>query len=128
MVDYVKLAATALRLITKNGKTITVTKLNTTASDANKPWRGAVDPRSPPAATASVKAVEVAPGSLGKLISKGDIPADVETAFMVAPELTTAALDDFDELTSDGTIYSIGKIIKIKPASVVMLYIFMVAK
>lgn len=128
MVDYVKLAATALRLVTKNGKTVTVTKLNTTASDADKPWRGAADPRGPAAATESVKAVEVAPASLGKLISKGDIPANVETAFMIAPELTTAVLDDFDELTSDGTIYSIEKIIKIKPADVVMLYIIMVAR
>lgn len=128
MVDYIKLAATALRLVTKNGKTITVTKLNTTASDPSKPWRGAADPRSPAAATETVKAVEVAPGSLGKLVSKGDIPDNIETTFMVAPELTTAVLDDFDEVTSAGTIYRIEKIVKVAPANVVMLYIIMVAR
>jgi len=38
MVDYVKLAATADRLITANGRTVTFQRKSEVASDAAKPW------------------------------------------------------------------------------------------
>lgn len=40
MVDYNRLAATAVRLIKSNGREITFVKLNETAADSNKPWNG----------------------------------------------------------------------------------------
>lgn len=40
MVDYTKLAATAERLITENGREITFVRKNQTPLDANKPWNG----------------------------------------------------------------------------------------
>lgn len=40
MVDYVKLAATAARLVEKNGRVITFVRKSETALDPAKPWKG----------------------------------------------------------------------------------------
>ncbi len=128
MVDYVKLAATALRLVTKNGKSIAIAKLGTTPSDAAKPWRGPADQRSPYADSQSVMAVAVPLGGLGKLINKDDIPDGVKDFYLVAPGLSTPALNDYDELVDGGTTYRIVSMNILKPADVVLLYAIGVQK
>ena len=40
MVDYVRLAQTAERLIKNNGRSISFVKLNETPANANRPWKG----------------------------------------------------------------------------------------
>lgn len=40
MVDYVRLQATALRLINENGRAITLVRKSRTPADANEPWNG----------------------------------------------------------------------------------------
>lgn len=40
MVDYVKLSATATRLLMKNGRTINLIRKDQTAADPAKPWDG----------------------------------------------------------------------------------------
>lgn len=40
MVDYVRLQATAQRLIEKNGRQIQFVRLNENASNTNRPWKG----------------------------------------------------------------------------------------
>lgn len=40
MVDYVKLAATAERLVAKNGREITLVRKSETPTDPTKPWKG----------------------------------------------------------------------------------------
>jgi hypothetical protein len=126
VVDYVKLAATALRLVDKNGKTITVRKLAGTAADPTKPWRGPADPRSPTADSQDVRAVEVGVDTLtkmGKVIKKTDIPDNVEKCYIVAPGLATPALDDFDEVI-DGDVQARIVLMKpLKPADTVLIYV-----
>lgn len=39
-INYVKAARTALRLLTDNGRSVQLVKLNTTPLDDNMPWRG----------------------------------------------------------------------------------------
>lgn len=39
MVDYVKLAETSLRLISENGRTVSVTKQSTTPAVSSEPWK-----------------------------------------------------------------------------------------
>lgn len=41
MVNYVRLAAVAKRLIETNGRTVTLYRRSTTPADPTKPWRGA---------------------------------------------------------------------------------------
>jgi hypothetical protein len=43
MVDYVKLAATAERLVRQSGRLITFVKKDRTPADPSKPWNGSVD-------------------------------------------------------------------------------------
>ena len=43
MVDYVKLAAVAERLVRQNGREITFVKKERTAADPSRPWKGPVD-------------------------------------------------------------------------------------
>lgn len=43
MVDFTKLAATANRLISKNGRVVTFVKNSGSAADPSKPWKGSVD-------------------------------------------------------------------------------------
>ena len=40
MVDFVRASATAKRLIEKNGRVVSLFKLNREADDSTKPWRG----------------------------------------------------------------------------------------
>lgn len=128
MVDYVKMAAMALQLVTKNGKEITIAKLNTAPSDTAKPWRGPADQRSPYADTQSVMAVAVPLSGLGKMIDKKDIPDGVKDFYLVTPGLSTPALNDYDELVDGDTTSRIVSISVLKPADVVMLYAIGVQK
>lgn len=67
MVDYTRLLATAQRLITANGRSVTLVQFDTTLSDSDRPWLGPADARSAPEATLAVDAVFVDPGSAAKL-------------------------------------------------------------
>lgn len=40
MVDYARLSATATRLITKNGRQLTLVRYNENAADSDEPWNG----------------------------------------------------------------------------------------
>lgn len=58
--DYVKMAAMAKRLIEKNGRACTFSRLGRDPADATKPWRGpnsATGATHPPVAYTNVKAV-----------------------------------------------------------------------
>jgi hypothetical protein len=61
MADYVRLAATAKRLVESNGRPVSFVRLQDAPADPDKPWRGAADPRTPPAATVAGAAVAVPP-------------------------------------------------------------------
>lgn len=128
MVDYTNMAAMALRLVTQNGKTITVAKLDTAPSDATKPWRGPADQRAPYVDSQSVKAVEIPLSGIGKLVSKKDIPDDVTDFYIVAPEPSTPSLLGFDEVVDGAVTSRVTKMEVLKPADVVLLYIIGVQK
>lgn len=127
MVDYAKLAATTLRLITKNGKTVTFNKFSKAAVDSGKPWRGTA-----PAVveTQQEKVVEVGSSSgnqassYGGLFSKKDIPDEVTDLWLVARTPSNPALEDYDQLVeADSTQHKIEMIIRLKPADIVLLYV-----
>lgn len=130
MVDYVHAAATALRLIKKNGKPITLVKLATTASDPTKPWRGPVDQRSPPAASLNLFGAEISfsKRQLGVAFTKKSIPDTVTGYFFVAVPPGTQDLTKFDELTSDGVVYKIEVADVLRPGTVDVLYLFGISK
>jgi hypothetical protein len=130
VVDYTALAAVALKLIKQNGHQIIVNKYGVTPADNTKPWRGPVDNHSPLLDTRTLWAVEAGllPRDVGKTIGKSDIPNDLSNVFLVAPELDTPRLDDYDEVVNGTLVYAISKITLIKPGNTVMLYEIKVEK
>lgn len=127
MADYARLQATALRLITKNGKTVNVKKLATTPADAAKPWRGPTNNRSPYAAETDVKVVELGANTelaaYGLSISKADIPDKVDGFFLIALSPGTPDLSDYNELWDGTTRYTIEMMMAVKPANTVVLWV-----
>lgn len=131
MVDYVKLGATALRLVQGAGKTITVIQLETAPDDAAKPWRGPADQRGPVAATQDLSAVEIPLQSrigLGGMFKKSTVPDNVTNFFLGVAEDGMPDLTNFDELISDGVTYHIEQAESLRPGPRTMLYYFLVSK
>lgn len=133
MVDYVKLQALALKLVTANGKTINVKKFGTTAADPSKPWRGPADNRNPYAAETDVQAVELGVSkirieSMGLAINKKDIPDNVFSYWLIAVAPTTPDLQGYNELW-DGTVsFKIELITRLKPAATTLLWVVGVSR
>lgn len=124
MVDYVKLAATATRMIKKTGRDVDIIKLNRTDSDSSKPWRGNTAPRTSPEQTVTVKATFVQPDSTTQL-GLSTVRADgllkrSDQIMIVAP--TTVNLEDFDEVLDGGTRWGIVGVEVLQPGIVRLLY------
>jgi len=97
MVDYVKMAATAKRLINKNGRSVTLTKKDRTAANSSKPWRG---PGTSDITVKNVKAVIVPFDTEdvdNQLVRRGD-----SRAYVAASDTDPNLIEDFDDLL-DGT-------------------------
>ena len=128
MVDYVRLAATAKRLIDKNGRAISIVKLERDPVDGAKPWRGDPSPRDTgqPEATATTIGVFVEPGSIkhwGFMEISEELIGRWEQVVMVSGNgVNQVDLEEYDEVV-DGTIrWRIQNVIKLKPADLTMIY------
>ena len=123
MVDYVKMAATALRLVTKYGRSVTLVKFNVTPDDAAKPWRGTAHPRQTPEATLALPAVFVDPtsiSSLGFAAVVSDLLKNCEQVCLIA---STEDLTGYNEiLDTNGVRWKIDKMDKLAPAETTLLY------
>lgn len=64
MVDYVKLAATAKRLVDANGRTVTLLREAETKADPLKPWEGPGEEDVTPPTEVSLKSVFVPPNTV----------------------------------------------------------------
>lgn len=116
MVDYVSLAATALRLIDTNGRDVTLTKKDRTPANAAQPWRG------PGVAdtTVVVKAVVFpfdAEDIDGELVRRED-----KRAFVSASAAGVNEVEDFDFLTDGSDIFKIQRVRVIAPGDTRVLY------
>jgi len=131
-VDYAALAVTARALVEANGRQVTLRKLATTPADAGKPWRGATDPASPAAATATPYGVAVPPSSatsLGMSTQDNDLVKRSEQIFIITPvEGETNDYSEMTELVDGGEPYRIIGVEKLRPATVTLLYFIGVAR
>lgn len=127
MADYVKLAATAQRLIEANGRNITFRKLADVADDASAPWRGSTTVRSA-GATSSGRGVVVDPVSARNLGFKsedvGHVPMVNEVLIVAANTFPSVALEQMDEVNDEDNIYKIERVFVLKPGDVKLLYFF----
>lgn len=131
-VDYEALAATARALVEANGRQVTLRKLATTPADASKPWRGATNPASPAAASATPYGVAVPPSSatsLGMSTQDNDLVKRSEQIFIITPvDGETADYSDMTELVDGSEPYRIIGVEKLRPANTTLLYFIGVAR
>jgi len=104
-IDYDALLSTTTRLIRENGRDIIVYRLNQTAADAAKPWRGAGEaPRNAPAELVTVKGVMMDTISSRYLGLTSQVMDNVNAErkyFVVSPGdtgLVAEDIENFDEL------------------------------
>jgi len=121
MANYVKLAATAKRLIELNGRTVTLVRKVRTPADSAKPWRG-------PSGTgnttvASPKAVvypAVEKNEDGQLVSRGFEKALIAHDSLSSPQ----DLTDIDSIVDGGVTYKVIKAHRVGPGDVTIHYEF----
>jgi hypothetical protein len=124
-VDYIKMAALARTLIGANGRSVTLRQLVTTPANPAKPWRGSTDPDGAGAATTTVQAISVPPGSVRELGLQIDSPALVQSSssiFIVAPPDPPQDLSVYTELIDDAKVYRIHRADELRPGEVTLLY------
>ena len=104
MVDAVKTVATAQRLLSKHGRTVTLIGLDEALGDASKPWAGATAPRTEPDNSLELSAVFVDPTSARRMgfgLMTEDLVKRTSKVAIVAPGIS-ADLSLYQELL-DGT-------------------------
>lgn len=120
--NYDKLQQTALRLISKNGRDITLKKLKVIDNDVV--WGGEADKWD--SFTQSGKAVFVMNSSkLGKTIISDELLAQCQQICILQP---MASITQFDHITDNSVDWKIKWIHELTPANLNMLYIVGVAR
>jgi hypothetical protein len=121
MVNYVRSAATAKRLIEENGRTVTLVRKTRTAEDPALPWRGPVDPGN--TTVAQVKAV-IYPVTEKDAID-GLVRLGMETAMVAHDSLTPGQdLSDIDAIIDGSNTYKVVKAVVIGPGDTKIVYQF----
>lgn len=125
MVNYVKAAATAKRLIEANGRTVVLYRKNTTPADTNKPWRQ-------PAST--INEVVASPKGIFYPIEDKDekdgLVRRSEQRLMIAHDSLSPpeVLDDIDHVSDNGYIYKVVSAIPLQPGDVRIAYEFILKR
>jgi hypothetical protein len=125
MVNYVRSAATAKRLIEENGRTVTLYRKVRTPLDSDKPWRGpdtsAVTPN--PNIVAQVKAVIYPVRE--EDVDDGLVRLGMETAMVAHDSLDPSQnLSDIDAIKDGSYTYKVVKAAVIGPGDTKIVYQF----
>ena len=127
-INYAKAQATALRLLTDNGRTVTLVKYDTDPDDPNKPWKGAEG-----VTTITATAVFTDPVSekdLGSSEAIGDVHSvkqGQQIAFLAASENLDenglpVDLSEYDQLIDRGLAYRMIEIHTLSPGATALMY------
>lgn len=120
--DYTEFVELAQELISENGRQIRIQKLDATAADTSKPWKGAGTPKVGTERTLSAVFVPASGSSLGRGIVKEELLDRVEQVALVAP--TDVSLEGFHIILDDGVRWNIDWAQALKPGPMVVLYVF----
>lgn len=123
-INYAKLRDTADRLITENGRTVTLVKRDRTASDVSKPWRGPSTPGTDIILSVTAVIIKFETKMIdGTLIRVGDKRAFISPKESDAAESTGEALiEDFDTLIDKSETWNIISVDKVEPGDTKILY------
>lgn len=123
MVETASVIATAQRLITANGRSVTFVEFNSTPGDVAKPWNGPTNPRTTPDSTLTVDAVFVPPSSaasLGLKAETSDLMKRSEQVMIVSPG-ASADLSIYQEIIDGSDRWKIVGTETLKPGDDVLL-------
>ena len=123
MVDYVALVETAKRLISENGRAITLLQFDSAPASASQPWKGANDPRDNPDETLSLDAVFVEPSGavrLGLSSKDSDLIKRSKQIMIVAPGISED-VTVFHEVVDGGTNWKIVGVEVLRPGNEIVL-------
>ena len=121
MVNYVRIAATAKRLIEANGRNVTLIRKSRTPANASEPWRG---PTSPGDATVGVVKAIIYPVREEE-IDGFLIKAGMEKATIAHDSLATPQdLRDIDAIIDATVTYKVVKAVVIGPGGTNLVYEF----
>jgi hypothetical protein len=121
MVNYVRNAATAKRLIEASGRDVTLYRKSRAPLDAAKPWRGPDSAQE--TAIGPVKAVLYPIDE--KDVVDGLIRLGMQKAMVAHTSLLTPQdLRDIDTLVDDGRMYKVVKANVLNPGTVIIAYEF----
>ncbi len=136
MADFVKLAATAKKLVEENGRLVTLFRKSRTPAVAGEPWRGP-DPATPdptggigPVLVAFVPATG---GGFGKLLFDSDETLRVkidqvgllasDSVLALTPPRTLEQVEEADTLRDGSKVYKIRSVGHLKPADTSLLLV-----
>lgn len=126
MVDFLRLAATAQRLIDENGRIVMVIKSGKNPQDSDKPWRGQATYNE---ASVSGKAVFVNSSDLGYTVrDEQNVKRSVKVALFAAQSDGDYDLESFDVIEDGDVKWRIVQAQVLAPASTRILYMFEVAR
>lgn len=122
MADFAKLAVTAQRLITANGRTVTVRKHGSTPTDSAKPWRG----QRTPVTTEVTGAGCFVPESMVE--NPDGVKRQGEYLLFAAADDDDNDLRTFDSIVDGGQVWKIVKATLLAPGSIRVIYEFEVER
>lgn len=121
MADHSDFLALARELIAADGRLVTFSKLDGTASDPAKPWWGPGAPTL--AASVSAYAVFLPDGAgFGKMIEDNELFKSSEQMLLVAPPTSGEVLGDYHVVQDGGVRWKINIVKELKPADLTVLY------
>ena len=124
--DYTSIADTALAMVKKYGRSMTITKFDQSAGDPAKPWEGASDPRGVGKTSLTIYAVAVSVTSaiqVGLVTKDDDMVKRSEQILIVAPgSVEQTDLGNFN-IVSDGSVeWKVAGVDKMQPSNLILLY------
>lgn len=119
--NYDKLAQTAVRLIAKTGRSVTLQKLDATPEDSNKPWKGPATPTVADSADLIATFVPAGGGGLGLDFIDDELLKRAEQVALIAP--SEKDVSEFHAVLDGSSRWKIEWVQVLKPAEKVLLYI-----
>lgn len=136
MVNYIKLAATALRLIEKNGRIVTLVRRSEVPANSNEPWKGAADVAATigdpdPDLTGKV-GIEVSAVFVGQndaelaelfgAIPLTEVKRGLKVALVAGSDVTPEELSKYDAMIDTGDVWSIDIVDTLRPGPLAMIH------
>jgi|GEM_PF-1830185 hypothetical protein len=127
-IDQSAALALAQRLITDNGRAIVLRKLDKSAADVDKPWRGSATPDAAGGTFSEVtmRAVSVMPNSMIELglttMARLSLTQAASALYIVAPNTPHVDIVNHDEVVDGDKVYRIVRVEELRPADLTLLY------